>query len=127
MVYLVQVSRDFIMSSSSSDFSSSEEAEDSTSQSAYETSYYDTETSESTSSSESDTDSDEEEMETEPAIRHVGETPLYDGAQINVLESYILMLQFALKHTLTKKGLRRTPSSHNRSFTKRGENPQVNL
>ena len=31
------------------------------------------------------------------------ERHLYDGAQINVLESYILMLQFALKHTLTKK------------------------
>ena len=92
--------RDFIMSSSSSDFSSSEEAQDSTSQSAYETSYYDTETS------ESDTDSDEEEMETEPDIQHVGEIPLYDGAQINVLESYILMLQFALKHTLTKKAFK---------------------
>ena len=77
--------RDFIMSSSSSDFSSSEEAKDSTCQSAYETSYYDTETSESTSSSKSDTDSDEEEMETEPDIQHVGEIPLYDGLKLMFL------------------------------------------
>ena len=30
-------------------------------------------------------------------------TPLYDGARINVIDSYILMLQYALKHSLTKK------------------------
>ena len=49
--------------------------------------------------------SSDSELQQPDDVEHDGSelTPLYDGARISVIDSYILMLQYALKHSLTKK------------------------
>lgn len=70
----------------------------------------------SISSYESDTDlvasdpsvdSDTTDDEETPSLKRLAEfrVPLYDGANITILESYLLLYQYALRHSLSKKAL----------------------
>ena len=36
-------------------------------------------------------------------MREASEMPLYDGAEINVLNAYLMIFQFAIRHSLTTK------------------------
>ena len=57
--------------------------------------------------SDSSVDSDASDKEETPALKRLAEfrVPLYDSANITILESYLLLYQFALRHSLSKKAL----------------------
>ena len=87
-------------STSSNDFSSTDTYSDKSS--VVSESEFDTDSETEDEEMASSSDSELQELDD---VEHDGSelTPLYDGARISVIDSYILMLQYALKHSLTKK------------------------
>ena len=63
--------------------------------------------SDDSDSDSSDTDSDYMDEEEQREQKHKAEftTLLYDGADITILESYLLLYQFALRHGMSKQAL----------------------